>query len=185
MIGHGRRSGRSPDGLRGSALASAARAPILAPETTPSPSGPPVGRAERGNHLGALRGVRGANPDRESGSADRPREPVSSPRRPTTDRGPLPARIRTPRRRLRGPASVRAAHRRQRLRARCGRPAARRHLLPPTAGVPAVTPRGRAVPDSPPAAVPPVSPPSVAAAADGRPLSAALTTTAGAPPTRN
>src|SRR3954454_23197496 len=171
--------------IAGVRLASAARAAILAPETTPSPSGPPVGRAERGNHLGALRGVRGANPDRESGSADRPREPVSSPRRPTTDRGPLPACIRTPRRRLRGPASVRPAHRRQRLRARCGRPAARRHLLPPTAGVPAVTPRGRAVAGSPPAAVPAVSPPSVAAAADGRHLSATLTTTAGAPPTRN
>src|SRR3954452_8820448 len=176
MIGHGRRSGRSPDGLRDSALASAARAPILAPETTPSLSGPPVGRAERGNHLGALLGVRGANPDRESGSADRPREPVSSPRRPTTDRGPLPARIRTPRRRLRGRARARAACRRPPLRARCGRPAARRPLLPTTAGVPAATPRGRAVPDSPPAAVPPASPPSVAAAADGRALWAPLST---------
>src|SRR3954452_22848106 len=185
MIGHGRRWVRSPGGLRDSALASAARAPILAPETTPSLSGPPVGRAERGNHLGAFRGVRGASPDRESGSADRPREPVSSPRRPTTDRGPLPARIRTPRRRLRGPARARAACRRQRLRARCSGSAARRPLLPTTAGVSAVTPRGCAVPDSPPAAVPPVSPPSVAAAADGRPLSATLITTAGAPPTRN
>jgi len=47
-------------------------------------------------------------------------------------------------------------------------------VLPTTAGVPAVSPHGRAVPDSPPAAAPPVPPPNVAEAADGRPPTAPL-----------
>src|SRR3954469_12031109 len=141
MIGHGRRSARSRPWIHGiRPFASAARAPILPRETTPSRSGPPTGRAERGNHLGAY-GVRGANPDRKSGSADRPREPVSSPRRPTTDRGPPPARIRTPcRRRLRRPAR-RGPLPGDRARALVGgRAAARRSLLPTPAGVLTVTP---------------------------------------------
>jgi hypothetical protein len=54
-----------------------------------------LGRAERGNQLGAGLRCPGANPGHVPGSADRPCEPVSSPRRPTTDRGPRTASLRT------------------------------------------------------------------------------------------
>src|SRR4051794_31386786 len=77
-------------------------------------------------------------------------------RQPT--RGPVPARTRTPvRRGLPGPAGR-------------GRGTPHPLLLPPPAGANAATPHGIAVPASPSAAAPPVSPPSVAAAAVGRPL---------------
>jgi hypothetical protein len=75
MIGHRRRRGHS-------ALASAASAHIL-PRQRRRVRSLPVDRAERGNQLGASApwGESGLVP----GSADRPCEPVSSPRRPTTD----------------------------------------------------------------------------------------------------
>jgi hypothetical protein len=146
-----------------------------------------LGRAERGNQLGAGFRCPGANPGPVPGSADRPCEPVSSPRRPTTDRGPRTARLRTPRCRiLRGAADPGARGRPRVVRdaARLPFPArvppsvalvAVPRLLPAPAGARAATPHGIAAPESPPAAAPPASPPSVAAAAAGRAIVDALT----------
>ena len=87
MIGHRRRWGLPP--LR------PPLAPIYCRPTTPSPFGPPGSRGA-GEPIGRRLRRPGANPGHVPGSADRPREPVSSPRRPTTDRGPRTARLRTP-----------------------------------------------------------------------------------------
>ena len=142
-----------------------------------------LGCAERGNQLGPGFRCPGANPGHVPGSADRPCEPVSSPRRPTTDRGPRTARLRTPRcRPLRGCADPGAApgghaHAPRAAAGRHARAPGRGHhlpLLPAPAGARAATPHGTAVPESPPAAAPPVSPPNVATAAVGRSFAGAL-----------
>ena len=124
------------------------------------------GHGGAGDHWDA-RARPGANPERKPGSADRPREPVSSPRRRPTDRGPAcvlpptpgrcPAVGRHRRARARGAAAgagTRQApagtwwRRPPRRRPPAG-PAPRRHRRPP--GAPSSTPSPAAqVPRHPP-----------------------------------